>query len=208
MRERVAILLDGEWVKKTLRDKLGRFPDYSDVVGEVDRIKAHAQLENLTLFRVFYYTADPLTGTAINPLSDDRKDFGNTHVYSRNKQLLDKLENQPDFAVRRGELTLQGWKIGNAAMSALTSGGKPKTEVEADDLVPNIKQKGVDMRIGLDVASLALKRLVGTITLVSGDSDLVPAMKLARIEGLRVLLDTLGSKTVRPELKIHADQIL
>jgi uncharacterized LabA/DUF88 family protein len=63
------------------------------------------------------------------------------------------------------------------------------------------------MRIGLDIASLALKRLVSTIVVVSGDSDLVPAMKLARREGLRVYLDPLGFH-VRPELKIHADRIL
>jgi hypothetical protein len=39
-------------------------------------------------------------------------------------------------------------------------------------------------------------------------SDLVPAMKLARREGLRVLLDTLGNQGVRPELKIHSDRML
>ena len=67
---------------------------------------------------------------------------------------------------------------------------------------------GPDMRIGLDIASLALKRLVFTVVIVTGDSDLVPAMRFARREGLRVLLDTLGSRSVRPELKIHADLVL
>ena len=75
------------------------------------------------------------------------------------------------------------------------------------DVVPKVRQKGVDMRIGLDIASLALKRLVSTIALVTGDSDIVPAMKLARREGLRVLLDPLGH-SVRPELKVHADRVV
>ena len=64
------------------------------------------------------------------------------------------------------------------------------------------------MRIGLDIASLALKRLVSAVVLVTADSDLVPAMKFARREGLRVYLDTLGGGWVRPELKVHADRVL
>lgn len=60
------------------------------------------------------------------------------------------------------------------------------------------------MRIGLDIASLALKRFVSTIVLVTGDADFIPAMKLARREGLRVLLDHLG-RHVNSELRVHAD---
>jgi len=82
-----------------------------------------------------------------------------------------------------------------------------KQSVVAQDIAPRIRQKGVDMRIGLDIASLALKRLVSTIVLVAGDSDFVPAMKLRR-EGLRVLLDPLGSSHVRPEPKVHADLVI
>lgn len=85
---------------------------------------------------------------------------------------------------------------------------KTKTKIEARDIRPKILQKGVDMRIGLDIASLALKRLVSTIVVASGDSDLVPAFKLARTEGLRVYLAPLGSPTVRRELKAHADRVL
>ena len=80
--------------------------------------------------------------------------------------------------------------------------------VEAGDVIPKILQKGVDMRIGLDIAALALKRLVSAIVIVSGDSDLVPALKLARREGLRVYLDALGNRQIRPDLKKHADRIV
>lgn len=86
--------------------------------------------------------------------------------------------------------------------------GGTKKSVGSQDIVPRVRQKGVDMRIGLDIASLALKRLVSTIVLVTGDSDFVPAMKLARREGLRVILDPLGSSRIRRELKVHADRII
>ena len=100
----------------------------------------------------------------------------------------------------------QGWEIGRAAVHQLVCG--TKKSVDAKDVIPKIQQKGVDMRIGLDIASLALKRIVSAIVVVSGDSDLVPAMKLARREGLRVYLDSLGNRRIRPELKKHADRIL
>lgn len=59
----------------------------------------------------------------------------------------------------------------------------------------------------VDIASIALKRLASMVVLVTGDSDFVPAMKFARREGLRVVLDSLG-RSVRPELKLHADRVI
>jgi uncharacterized LabA/DUF88 family protein len=74
-------------------------------------------------------------------------------------------------------------------------------------LVPDISQKGVDLRIGLDIATLAFRRIVDTIVVVAGDSDLVPAFKLARREGLRVYLVTYGHN-VTSELSAHVDDML
>jgi len=69
------------------------------------------------------------------------------------------------------------------------------------------QQKGVGMKIGLDLAWIALKRIVDAIVLIAGDADFVPALKFARKEGLRVYLETLGH-SVRRELKAHADVVL
>lgn len=68
-------------------------------------------------------------------------------------------------------------------------------------------QKGVDIRIGLDIAWIAIKGLADVLVLVTGDSDFVPAMKFARKEGLRVYLDAMGHG-IRRELKAHADLVL
>ncbi|MFM2057834.1 MAG: hypothetical protein RLY71_2219 [Pseudomonadota bacterium] len=67
-----------------------------------------------------------------------------------------------------------------------------------------LRQKGVDMRIGVDIASLTLKKQVDTIILVAGDSDFVPAAKLARREGIEFILDPLWQK-VNPDLFEHID---
>ena len=63
------------------------------------------------------------------------------------------------------------------------------------------------MRVGLDIASLTLKKQVEVIVLVTGDSDFVPAMKFARREGAQLFLVTLGHK-ITDELREHADLAL
>ena len=72
------------------------------------------------------------------------------------------------------------------------------------DVFPQIEQKGVDMRIGLDIATLSYKKLVDLIIVITGDQDLVPALKLARREGILVCVDSLGSP-VKPLLREHVD---
>ena len=62
------------------------------------------------------------------------------------------------------------------------------------------------MRIGIDIVALTLKRQVSTIVLVSGDSAFVPASKLARREGVKVVLDPLLQK-VRGGLYEHVDEL-
>jgi uncharacterized LabA/DUF88 family protein len=75
-----------------------------------------------------------------------------------------------------------------------------------DDFEYSAIQKGVDMRIGLDIASLSLKHQVDQIVLVAGDSDFVPAAKLARREGIDFILDPLWS-VVHPSLYEHVDGV-
>lgn len=62
------------------------------------------------------------------------------------------------------------------------------------------------MRIGLDIASMTLKRQVDTLILVTGDSDFVPAAKLARREGVEFLLDPMWQQ-VSDELSEHVDGV-
>lgn len=72
------------------------------------------------------------------------------------------------------------------------------------DFAPALQQKGVDMRIGLDIACITLKDQADLIVLVSGDADFVPAAKLAPREGVQFVLDPLW-QDVSPELFEHID---
>lgn len=73
-------------------------------MAEVQRMLADPSLKDLRLYRIFYHTAEPLTGTTAHPLDGTKIDFAATSVYSQNTQLIDKLELEPDVAVRRGIL--------------------------------------------------------------------------------------------------------
>ena len=60
------------------------------------------------------------------------------------------------------------------------------------------------MRIGLDIASITLKRQSEIIVLVSGDADFVPASKMARREGVQFILDPLW-QDIPSDLFQHID---
>ena len=77
-------------------------------------------------------------------------------------------------------------------------------DLTEDDFCLEIDQKGVDMKIGLDIASMAYKHQVDQIVLISGDSDFVSAAKLARREGVDFILDPLGAP-IKPDLFEHID---
>ncbi|MDU4392119.1 MAG: NYN domain-containing protein, partial [Klebsiella michiganensis] len=77
-------------------------------------------------------------------------------------------------------------------------------ELTPQDFQITSTQKGVDMKIGVDIASLAYKKQVDKIVLLAGDSDFVPAAKLARREGIDFVLDSLGRK-IKDDLFEHID---
>ncbi|BEG57297.1 hypothetical protein NHP21005_09850 [Helicobacter sp. NHP21005] len=60
------------------------------------------------------------------------------------------------------------------------------------------------MKIGPDIASLAIKKQVEKIVLVVNDSDFVPAIKFAKREGVIVQLDSLKQHTPE-DLSKHVD---
>lgn len=199
--ERLAVLMDGAYVIKRL-DPMGRsFPRAETVRGLASRIASSERGHRL--YRVFFYHADPYSEAQRHPLTREWIQFGDTATARNNDRLLRELEEAVNFAVRRGEVAFRGWRVRRAVGRALA--GNSGDDLGAEDFLPNLTQKGVDMRIGLDIAALALKRLADTVLLVTGDADMIPAMKFARREGMRVGLCTLGFDGIRRELRAHTD---
>ena len=203
MANQYAILLDGGFVTKTLLGHKGSFPTADDIQAEYSRIQSH--FSDLDLLRIYYYDARPAKNTLINPIDKSKLELSMTTRFSEYTSLIDSLEMKENIALRLGETITRGWQFGDRALKDIQKTQRPPT---SRDFVPNIRQKGVDIRIGLDIARLSLSVKLHTIVVVSGDSDLIPAFKFARREGVRICLDNLRSTHVRRELKAHTDLLL
>jgi uncharacterized LabA/DUF88 family protein len=201
---RYATLLDGGFVIKKLQQAHHHFPTAEEVEQLCTATAAHTHLASYELLRNYFYHATPARDVLTNPLDGSKMDLAATPIHAQHLSLLDRLEMKPNFSVRLGETMTHEWRLGSSAMKSLSKASRP---IQANDLVPNIMQKGVDLRIGLDIARLALRDMVRIIVVFTGDSDLVPAFKFARREGIKIYLNTLGHG-VRRELKAHADILL
>ena len=65
-----------------------------------------------------------------------------------------------------------------------------RTEKRGNDF----EQKMVDVLLSIDLVELSARSRIGTAILVTGDSDLVPAVKKAKDNGVRVILCCSGNK--------------
>ncbi len=207
LKARYAILLDGGFVTKKLQEKLKEPPKADDVVSLCTEISANDELQHYELLRTYFYDAPPSQETVQYPVSRTTYPLATTERAKHAQSLYDQLELRPGFALRMGEtrLTPQKWKLKPRSVEQISREPRP---LEDRDFVLDINQKGVDIRIGLDMARLALRDMVRAVVVVTADSDFVPAFKFVRREGVKVMLSTLGHKGARRELKAHADFVL
>lgn len=198
-----AILIDGGFAKRKLGTS--QKPATADSFRElVEAISKSPELVGSRLHRVYYYDSVPLESSEKNPLSGELLEFGKQPIVSRSRQLFAQLSRLPLFAVRLGELSFNGW---TTPEKKLRKSEGAQVTISSEDLKPHITQKGVDMRIGMDIAALALKKHAQIIVLVTGDSDFVPAMKFARREGAQLFLVPLGHR-IKDAMYEHSDRML
>lgn len=204
---RYAILLDGGFVTKKLQEQLGEPARAEHIVSLCDEIRAHQELKSYELLRTYFYDAPPSLETVQFPVSDGSLPLAESNRAKHAQSLYDQLELRPGFALRMGETRVnpQRWKLKPKSVRQLI---REPRKLEDRDFNLDINQKGVDIRIGLDMARLALRDLVRAVVVVTGDSDFVPAFKFVRREGVKVMLCTMGHKGARRELKAHADFVL
>jgi len=157
------------------------------------------------LYRIFVYDCAPLSKRAHNPVTGRSIDFGKTKLFAFRTALHRELICKRKVALRLGELSdRQRWILTENATRRLLKREATADQLTENDVVYDTVQKGVDMKLGIDIASLAYKRLVDRVVLITGDCDFVPAAKLARREGLDVVLDPLWNR-VAPSLHEHID---
>jgi uncharacterized LabA/DUF88 family protein len=199
---KVAFIIDGWYMRTRVRD-LNAFK-YTG--GEIRNYCRRHLTEGDYLYRIFYYDAAPLMKKGHHPKTGRPIDFAKTEIAEAQFELLDSLRKTPNVAVRLGRTNWPDsrWQINTRKTIDLIKKKITIDDLEEKDIKPELLQKAVDMKMGLDIASLAYKKIVDMIVVISGDSDMVPALKMARIEGIQVLLDPMWGP-VTDDLTEHVD---
>jgi uncharacterized LabA/DUF88 family protein len=104
------------------------------------------------------------------------------------------------FSIRLGVLKFRSFVLNPARIPYAPC--QPLTDA---DFYPDFEQKGVDMRIGIDIANLSANRSVEVIALATNDTDCIPALKHARHSGLQIALICFPGFRPAPELLAHTD---
>ena len=184
---RIAVLIDWENIRKNIFEiatkKLGLKVDYNDP----DNIKKFIYSfidSNEDIYRIFLYVSAPLREVS---WKGKIIDLSKEKAYQSHVAFLDKISVEELIAVRKGKLKFRGMLTNNK---------------------PDLVQKQVDMLIGLDIAHLSYNKLVDRILILCADTDIIPALKTARINGLQVVVgycEDLGG--LNREIKEHSDFI-
>lgn len=157
------------------------------------------------LYRIFYCDCPPITKKVHHPLTKPAIDFSKTPEAQFRLELHRELVKLRKVALRLGRLSdFSIWAVKPERLKQLLAGDIRIGDLTEADVFYEVRQKGVDMRIGLDIAALAFKRQVNQIILFAGDSDFVPAAKLARREGIDFILDPMWG-SLPEDLHEHID---
>lgn len=207
---RTAILVDGGFYRKRAKYLWGE----KTAAERAKELSAycHAHLYDKTsgeerqLYRIFYYDCEPVGRKSVyHPLKKANVDLEKSDTYVWANTFMEQLKQRRKFALRLGHLSdAMHYNLKPEVTKALLAGRLTIDALTEKDFVFSAQQKGVDMKIGVDIASLAYKHQVDQIILIAGDSDFVPAAKLARREGIDFILDPMWSN-IRPDLFEHID---
>ena len=178
---RLAIYIDGGYFDQIAR-QIGIRVDFADFVDEVRNTVAARTPDTLDLLRTYYY--DSLPYQSDPPTQEESERFAGK------RRFFEALRRIESFQVREGRLALRGYD----------NNGRPM-----------FQQKRVDLMLGLDFALLSSKRQITHAVLIAGDSDFIPAVEVAKQEGIAVWLfhgpgrTAVSRSTYADELWIAAD---
>lgn len=205
---KTAIMVDGAfyrkrayyfWGDKTPAERAKELDDYC--LRHIREERADAEL-----YRIFYYDCPPSRKKVYHPLLKKTIDLSQTDQYKWSEEFFKELMHQRKLALRLGSLAEEQafYNLTPSATKKLLRGSLSINQLSEKDFALDIKQKGVDMRIGVDIASVTFKHQVDRIILISGDSDFVPAAKQSRREGIDFILDPMRSP-IKDDLFEHID---
>ena len=208
---KIAIMIDGAFYLKRMKRIWGRMEPEQAADKLCEYCRAHIERSkmdnrNAELYRIFYYDCPPTDIQSVYPISKEPYIYLKFPASQWRIQFHQELTKKRKIALRMGNMDQRNpkWNINEEQLKRLLKREISVDDLEDSDFFIDIRQKGVDMRMGIDIASVSYKKQVSQIVLISGDSAFVPAAKLARREGVDVILDPLW-QPVREDLFEHID---
>jgi len=111
------------------------------------------------ILRIYYYHCLPYQSSP--PTTEESQRFSQMQRFFRALQRTARIE------VKQGRIAFRG----------VDAKGEPIFE-----------QKRIDLLLGLDLALLAVKKIITQAFVIAGDSDLIPAITAAKAEGVTIYL--------------------
>ena len=179
---RLAIFIDGGYIDVLAREFNVRV-DYDKFVKEVVNLISSKTVEPLDLLRTYYYDCLPYQSST--PTDSEAE------LFAGKQRFFNALTRLERFLVREGRLAFRGYD----------NQGKPI-----------FQQKRTDLMLGLDFALLSGKHQITHAALVTGGSDFIPAIEIAKQEGIVVCLfhgpnrNKKGDSSYAQELWSAADE--
>lgn len=181
---RLAVFVDGGYLSSLAKDEFSIRVDLGSLSEEIRQVVDSKTPDSVELLRTFYYDCLPYQSNP--PTTDEAARFG------KKRQFFAALSYLSRFVVREGRLAFRGLDINGS---------------------PIFQQKRIDLLLGLDFALLSGKRQITHAAVIAGDSDLLPALRVAKEEGILVWLfhgprisKKDGSSTFANELWQEADE--
>ena len=229
---KVAILIDGSFFIKRIESIKRKKINSDEIVKELykcvdfhlkktygmekvdENNKEYKEYKEHGHYRTYFYDSFPFEKTVNHPLTNRAIHHNKTEAFKKRTAIINKLKKSRKFALRMGYLKYtQSWKFNSSKQKEILKklkddkGSVNIDDFEEKDFTINLSQKGIDMKIGMDIATISLQKLASKIVLISGDSDFVPAAKLARTYGIDFILDPMGIH-IKEDLEEHLDGVI
>jgi len=164
----------------------------------------------------FIYPHKKIPWDKIKP-SKEVKSTENNRRYSIKRissyHFIEKLNSLNNVTCRLGYIALDKLDVHYKIINGKNKIGiaeKLKNELDKETFKIFIpRQKKVDVLMGIDIVNYSLKRLVDKILIFCNDTDILPAIKEAKRNGVKVIIATFreNTDTVNKELIRHSDEI-
>lgn len=164
--ERTIVMIDGNYLRIEARKLKLEYFDHLKFVNDLLSKISKETNRIYKLIRVYYYDAPPLLDP--KKLNEREIDFAR-----KRQRFLDKLDQLPYFEVKLGRIQYKGRDKNGRLITT---------------------QKGVDVKMAIDLIAFADQRIADVIVLITGDSDLIPAIRVAKNKGINILLCTFFVK--------------